>query len=261
MSEPQNFKHWKITALSLLGAVIFWFFSALGKEYSYRFKQPIEFVFNRDSLVAVKPLPEYVEIDVTGGGWDLFRETSRIGGDPIIFNLDNPAAIRSLTRAAILPTLTDQLSQFKIDFLFTDTLYINIDRKDFKRVHLKTDSAKISLEKDYRIVSGIEIVPDTAIIYGPESYLDSLDEEYTVTIDDTEIDRGFDRYVKLGLPKGFDIYSNPPTANVKFKVERFDVLKIPISVELSGFPPDSSVYVTTLEPEVIPDSLKIGYAE
>ncbi|MDE0471582.1 MAG: YbbR-like domain-containing protein [Ekhidna sp.] len=262
MAKRQNFKSWKVITLSFLGVVTFWFFNALGKEYSYRFKYPIKFVFNADSLVAVKPLPEYVEIDVTGGGWSLFRETFRIGVEPVIFNPDNPAAINYLTRPSILPILTDQLSQLRINFLFTDTLYIDIDRKDFKLVDLKIDSSKINMDKYHRIISNIEIEPDTAVIYGPESYLDSLSEQYVVTIDAKEIDRKFDRYVDLSLPEGFDIYSRPPTIHVKFEVERFETLEIPLEVELLGFPLDSSVYVTNPKINVkflIRESLKEEY--
>ena len=148
MAEPQNFTRWKVVLLSFLGAATFWFFSALGKEYSYRFRHPIEFVYNHDSLIAVRPLPEFVEIDVTGGGWDLFRETNWFGGDPILFDLENPAAIRYLTRPTILPILTDQLSQFRVNFLFTDTLYIDIDRKDQRHVNLSVDSLTISLDPE-----------------------------------------------------------------------------------------------------------------
>ncbi|MBC6400502.1 MAG: YbbR-like domain-containing protein [Ekhidna sp.] len=262
MADLKNFKRWKVITLSFLGAVIFWFFSALGKEYSYRFRYPIEFVFDQDSLIAVKPLPKYVEIDVTGGGWDLFRETFWRGGDPVIFDLDDPAAIRYLTRPAILPILTDQLSQFRVNFLFTDTLYIAIDKRGFRWVDLKIDSIKIDLDKDYRIVSNIEIAPDTAVIYGPESYLDSLPGAYTVKIDVEELDRGFDRYVGLGLPEGFGIFSDPPTTNVKFEVERFETLEITIEIELLGFPLDSSVYVANPEVKVqflIRESLKEEY--
>lgn len=264
MAEPQKFTRWKVVALSFIGAATFWFFSALGKEYSYRFRHPIEFVYNQDSLIAIKPLPKYVDIDVTGGGWDLFRESNRLGGDPIIFDLENPAAIRYLTRPTILPILTDQLSNFRVNFLFTDTLYINIDRKESKKVELAVDSSKISLDPEYRIVSNIRIEPDTALIHGPESFLDTLLREYTIAIDADEIDRQFDRFVKLGLPEKLAIYSEPPTAKVSFDVERFEQLEIPTAVELIGFPVDSSVFIE--EPQVtvrfvVQESLKQDYYE
>lgn len=248
MADRKIFSNWKVVVLCFVGATTFWFFSALGKNYSYRIKHPIEFVYDSDSLVAVETLPESVEIDVSGVGWDLFKETFWFGSDPVIFELDNPAAIRYLTRPTILPILTEQLSAYRINFLFTDTLFINIDRKSSKRVSLRVDSTKISLDDDYRIISPIRLVPDTAVIYGPTSFLDTLASLYAVTLEANEIDKEFDRFVKLGLPDGWDIYSDPPTVNVQFEVDVFNRLEMLTKVELLNFPEDSSAYV--LDPSV-----------
>ena len=244
MGLPRIFGNWKVVLLSFLGATTFWFFSALGKDYNYRIEYPIEFVFDKDSLVAVKPLPDYVDIDVSGGGWDLFRDSFWFGSDPIIIELENPAAIRYLTRPTILPIVSDQLDEFRINFLFTDTLYVDIDRKVSKKITLRIDSLAVSMDQDHRIVSPISLTPDTAIIYGPTSFIDTLGSEFMVNLDADEIDKTFNRFVKLGLPEGWDIYSDPPTTNVQFGVDRFDRLEIAATAEMQNFPEDSSIYIS-----------------
>jgi len=247
MAEPKNITNWKVITLCFIGAATFWFFSALGKDYSYRIKYPIEFIFDTDSLIAVKPLPEYVDIDVSGGGWDLFKESFWFGVDPVKFELENPAAIRFLTRPTILPILTEELYQYRVNFLFTDTLFIDIDRKSSQLVNLEIDSTKVSLEEDYRIVSTVTISPDTARIFGPTSFLDSLEAKYFMTLDFDEIDRDFSNAVSLNLPEDFDIYSVPQNALVQFQVERFLNKEVSSSVELINFPEDSSIYIANPE--------------
>ncbi|MEQ9466076.1 MAG: hypothetical protein RLN88_01620 [Ekhidna sp.] len=247
MGIPNILGNWKVVLLSFLGATTFWFFSALGKDYNSRIKYPIEFIYNKDSLVAIKPLPEYVDIDVSGGGWDLFRESFWFGGDPIVIELDNPAAIRYLTRPTILPIITEQLNEYRINFLFTDTLFVNIDRKISKKVKLRVDSSSISMDADHRITSPITLTPDTATIVGPTSFLDTIRRDYAIKLDAENIDKTFDRFVKLGLPEDFGIQSNPPTVNVKFEVDQFDRLDLMAKVEMQNFPRDSSVYVTNPE--------------
>lgn len=243
MGIPKILGNWKVVLLSFLGATTFWFFSALGKDYNYRIQYPIEFIYDQDSLIAIKPLPQYVDIDVSGGGWDLFRDSFWFGSDPITIELDNPAAIRYLTRPTILPIITDQLDEFRINFLFTDTLYINIDRVISKKVNLSIDSMRISMDANHRVITPIVLSPDTATIFGPSSFIDSLGTEYNIKLEAEEIDKSFDRFVKLGLPEGWDIKSTPPTVNVKFEVDRFDQLELATQVELQNFPSDSSVYV------------------
>ena len=244
MADPKRFSGWKVVILSFIGATTFWFFSALGKQYSYRIEYPIEFVFNTDSLIAVKKLPEIVDIDVSGGGWDLFKQSLWFGTDPVIFELDNPAAIRYLTRPTILPIITEQLGEYRINYLFTDTLFIDINRKSSKKIQLTVDSMKVSMDDNFRITSSIRMIPDTAIVYGPTSFLDTLNALHTVPLEVDEIDKNFDRFVKLNIPEILDIHSDPPTVNVQFEVERFIIMSIPAVVEMLNFPKDSSAYVT-----------------
>lgn len=248
MGLPKNFTNWKVIVLCFIGATTFWFFSALGKNYNYRIKYPISFAFNRDSLVAIKPLPKYVDIDVSGGGWDLFKQSFGFT-DPINFELQNPLAIRHLTRPSVLPILREQLTQFQINFLFTDTLYLSIDRKTTKKVALGIDSTKIDLEKNHRIISPIAIQPDSVIIFGPESFLDSLIGRYQIKIARDEIDEDFSREVNVSLPQGYGIRSEPEEVKINFKVDRFNNREIPTKVENINFPDDSSVYITN--PNVI----------
>ena len=264
MAEPKTSLSWKVIILCFIGAATFWFFSALGKEYSYRIKHPIEFVFDTDSLIAVKPLPEFVDVDVSGGGWDLFKESFWFGSAPVRFELENPVAIRFLTRPTILPILTEELNQYRVNFLFTDTLFINIDRKSSKLVKLKLDSTKIQMEDGYRLISPISLNPDTARIFGPTSFLDSLNDSYEIVISQDDIDENFSSQTSVGLPSGFDIRSNPASVNVAFEVERFNELQIETMVEMIDFPEDSSVFVA--DPSVtiqfvVQESKEIEFAQ
>ena len=243
MAEPKSSTNWKVITLCFIGAATFWFFSALGKEYSHRIKHPIKFVYNTDSLVAVKPLPEYVDVDVSGGGWDLFKESFWFGSDPVQFELENPAAIRFLTRPTILPILTEELSQYRVNFLFTDTLFISINQKSTKLVALTIDSAAIDMEEGYRIISPIEISPDTALIHGPTSFLDTLLEQFEVRLRTDEIDEDYNASVEVPLPDGFEIYANPGAVNVTFLVEQFNERQIETTVEMIDFPEDSTVFI------------------
>jgi hypothetical protein len=243
MSNASGFRNWKVVVLSLLGAITFWFFSALGKNYNYRINYPIEFIYNTDSLIPVRDLPKYVNIDVNGVGWDLLRQGYWFGAEPVRFPLENAASTKFLTRAALLPEVSEQLNQFSINFLLNDTLFLDIDERTSKTISLYVDSLAIGLEDNYRIVSPIQIAPDSVEVFGPSSFIDTLSSKYLCAVPGNRIDDNYDRFVKIGLPDEFEIYSDPLTVNVKFQVDRFDRLEIPVQVELLNFPLDSSVFI------------------
>ena len=190
-------KNWKVVLLSLGGATTFWFFNALNKDYNAVINYPIEFQFARDSVVILDPLPSSVTIDVSSGGWNLIRKTLFFNVTPIQIELENPTEISYYTRSALFPLVIDQLEELQINYLVTDTLYINIDKKKTKKFLAKIDSLKIPLKDSYRLTSSIQITPDTIELTGAQSFLDTLGQYYYLSFDTKEIDDSFDKKIEV----------------------------------------------------------------
>lgn len=232
--------NWKVVMLSFIGATTFWFFNALNKDYSALITYPVEFNFNKDSVVIIEPLPENVKIDVASGGWNLFRNTLWFSVTPIPINLDNPADIRFLTRSSLMPLVNDHLSDLTVNYLQTDTLFINVERKVQKKVKIEVDSINISLADRHQIVSPIKITPDSVLLSGAESIISSIQEQYYVMIPESSIDDDVDEDIRI--PLGFPdlMWARPREVNVKFDVSRFENERIEIPVETLNFPEDRS---------------------
>lgn len=243
--------------LSILGATIFWFFSALGKDYNYRIKYPIQLVFDRDSLIMIKSPSKYLDLEVSGGGWDLFRQNFWFGSDPILFYMDAPTEKTFFTREDISSIISEQLEEFEINIIHNDTISFDIDRRSSKKVALKLDSMSINMEDDYRITSAISISPDSTLISGPESFIDTLKDTWIFSLGYQEIDNSFDRFVPLGLPDKYEINADPSSTNVTFEVDRFLRIEKTIPIELLNFPDDSSAF---LEPTTVQLSFTIQRA-
>ncbi len=250
-------KNWKVVLLSLGGATTFWFFNALNKDYNAVINYPVEFQFARDSVVIVDPLPNTVTIDVSSGGWNLIRKTLFFNVTPIQIELENPTEISYYTRSALFPLVIDQLEELQVNYLVTDTLYINIDKKKRKRFKLKIDSLTIPLQEGHRLTSSIQIIPDSIEITGAKSFLDTLGGFYYLSFETKEIDDPYDRDIELIFPERAQAQANPKEVRVAFKVERFERMKVTVEVEPINFPVDSSVYLSQKEVDVfftIPES-------
>lgn len=241
MRQPKKVNNWKVVVLSLVAASTFWFFRALGKQYNTRITHPIEFLYSQDSLIAVEDLPNSVSMEVTGGGWDLLRQNFRVGVKPIKIPLEEPSKIRLITKGELLPLVTKHLEQFRVNYLYTDILPIRIERKKKKKVKLILDSLSVSLAENYRMVSKISVLQDSIVLTGPSSFIDTLQNEYELVLDYEEIDRPFDRTVKVNLPEGNGILAEPNTIPVEFEVDEFYRKEITSVIDTLNFPYDTTV--------------------
>ncbi len=228
-------------SLSIVGATTFWFFNELNKRHNALVSYPIEFEFERDSVVIMDPLPEVIQIDVGSGGWNLFRRTLWFSVTPIKIDLENPTEIRFLTRSSLLTVVNEQLLGLDINYLVTDTLFINVEKKIGREVRLRVDSANVSLENNYRVVSPITIDPPKIKIFGPETIINSLQDEYYVLIRETRIDEDMDLTVQIPLPFEDMMASEPDEVDILFAVDRFDRERILVPVDQLNFPEDRSV--------------------
>ena len=200
---------------------------------------PIEFEFDQDSVVVMRPLPKVVDLDVSSGGWNLFRRTLWFSVEPLNIDLENPTDIRYLTRSTLLPIVADQLVGLDVNYMLTDTLFIHIEKKISREVHIRVDSANLSLDNNYRIVSPIIIDPPVINLLGPETIINSLQEDYYVLIRDTRINDDLNTNLDIPLPYEDIMASYPNEVNVSFSVDRFDRKRIAIPLELLNFPEDS----------------------
>lgn len=236
-------KNWKVVLLSLLGATTFWFFNALNKNYNARINYPIEFAFSRDSVVVLRPLAKDLIIDVSSGGWNLLRKTFWFNVSPVIIPLDNPTEIGFYTRSSLLPIVEDQLSELTINYLVTDTVFIQIEPKITKKVKLSLDSLGIPLEENHRVTSSIQILPDSVFITGPKSFTDTLSLTYPISLNINGISNNYKRNVPVNLPTRL-AFSDPEEVIVSFGVERFERMSIKVKLEPVNFPEDSSIFLS-----------------
>ena len=240
--------NWKVVLFSIMGAATFWLFRALNKSHSALISYPIEFVFNIDSTVVMNPLPTTIKIDVSSGGWNLFRRTLIFSIDPIKVELDNPSEVNFLTQSFLSPIVEDQLKGLTINYIVTDTLFLSIERKITKRMRLKVDSLSLPLEEDHQLISNITIQPDHVVLIGPESIINSFETDFYITLDENNIDEDFDGRVEVPIVFEDLIQSDPSEVNVSFEVNKFKNVKIGVPIILQNFP---SNRVTTLLDSIV----------
>jgi hypothetical protein len=233
-------KNWKVVALCVLGATTFWFFNALNKDYATRINYPVEFVFDEEGVVVVEELPERVSIVVSGGGWNLLRKTLWFNINPIQVLLENPTAQRYITKASLTSIVADQLNELRLQYVVTDTLYLHIDEELSKKVALVIDSAGISLEQDHRIVSPVEVTPDSVLFTGPSSFINNLADSILLYVPYKQLNKSFNEQIELSQLESDIIQVQPELVQVQFEVARFTRAEKQVRIRPENFPPDTN---------------------
>ena len=99
-----NRRNWKVVVLCILAATIFWLFNALNKTYTTNITFPLEFDYDKETFVAVQPLPSNVRINVKGIGWDLFRRSAGLKVPALSIPLERPSEIKKIVATARIKT-------------------------------------------------------------------------------------------------------------------------------------------------------------
>ncbi|MEQ8924980.1 MAG: hypothetical protein RLO81_04155 [Fulvivirga sp.] len=241
--SPERIKNLRVISLCVLAAGTFWFLNALNDSYSTTFRYPITFVYDNDKYIAINEPPSDVQINISGVGWNLFRNNLGIKTTPVTIRLDNPTEVKKLPGSSLLGTITDQLAEFDVNFVLTDTLYLNIDKRISKRFSLKVDSGSLQLSDNFWVTSPIISTPDSITLQGPASLLNKMPEPLLVKVPQDDIDENFNEEIPVEIEHNRLISRNPPTMGIAFSVEEYQEITKDIPISPVNFPVDSSKYL------------------
>lgn len=217
--KPDNLK---VVVYCVLTAATFWFFSALNKDYDASVKYPVEWIFENDAFVVIEELPEDIQMNVSGIGWNLLRANSGIGLTPLTINLTDPSSKKSIPGNYFENQVAEALDQLQLNYIIEDTLVFNIDEKSIQSFPIYIDSINIDLEEGYRITSIIEYDTDLIEIEGPKNFLEALPKDtFWVFVIETNIDGDFSSEVPLQLEYPDLMQANPQTIKVSFQASKF----------------------------------------
>jgi hypothetical protein len=259
-----NRRNWKAIVLCLLTASVFWCFNALNKRYTTTLRFPLTFDFDRESFIAVQPLPNVVTINVTGIGWNLLRRSAGVRVAPLVISLDRPSQIKKIVGSTLPALLTNQLNGFDINFILTDTLHVAVEPKGSRLLRLQPDIEAVLFRQNYTLTSNVTIVPDTVRIEGPLKLIRALPNPLSVKISQRNIDDDFHEPVRLTFLNDELISRNPETVDISFRVDKMIEISDSARLTVINAPKNSWPFIerqklpcTIAVPERSLDSLKM----
>jgi hypothetical protein len=231
-----NQRNWKPVVLCIFAATVFWFFNALNKTYTTNLRFPLSFDYDHENFVPVKALPRDVRINVTGNGWVLFRRSTGVKIPPLEIPVERPLETRKIVGSTLPAFFVNQIEGLEINYVLTDTLYLALEPKTGRWVHLKLDTTKLLIKEGFGLASRISIMPDSIFIEGPKPVITTLTDTVTITLPFNNIDDHFMEDVEVALPSSEVIKRDPPTVAVMFNVQKMVTIKDSVTLVIQNLP-------------------------
>lgn len=234
--KPDNLK---VVVYCILTAATFWFFSALNKQYDATVDFPVEWKFDQDKYIATNELPEKIQMNVSGIGWNLLRANSWIKITPVTLRLSDPVAKKQLPGSYFANQVAEELDNLELNYIIEDSLKFNIDYIASQSFPVYIDSTHINLEESYRITSPITYDQDLVEITGPKEMLEAMPKDtFLVHIIETNIDEDFDSEIPFQLEYPDLMTARPQTVGVSFEVRKFEAKEVVIPITILNASPE-----------------------
>jgi hypothetical protein len=213
-----------VVVLCVAAATTFWILNALNKDnYTTVVDYPIEWEFDQENFVAVKPLPKSVQIQISGNGWDLLRKYFKLNEPPFIITLAEPSGRNFILTSDLQRPLGEFITPTLLERLLEDSVNYQIDKIETRTVVPILDSTGYSLAKNVEIEGKIGFSPEKLTLTGPTSLLDRYKEGFPVTLNENKIDDNFSSQVPVSIPKNLAelIQLQEESVQVSFSVIKF----------------------------------------
>jgi hypothetical protein len=166
------------------------------------------------------------------------------------FNIPAPMRTHYLTGIAMLPSVTEQLEDIRVNYILDDTLFFDFDRRVTKQIALRVDSANVSLAENYRITSPISLEPTFITLEGPAALVGKLPDEIYIDLPNEDIDEEYNETLPVDYIQNSLITADQARVRVRFAVGQFvrEVQRVPI--QTVSFPEKDTPALPSPEAEV-----------
>ena len=187
-----------MVVLCVAAATTFWVLNALNKDnYSTIVDYPVQWEYDQKNYIPVKPLPQSIQIQISGNGWDLLRKYFKISGTAYPILLQSPAEKKYLLSADLKRSLGEFITPTQLENVLGDTIHYQIDRIVTKTLRPVLDSLSYSFDKNIALEGKVNFIPDQLEITGPSSVLEAFEGNYPVALNASKINSNFSGKVPL----------------------------------------------------------------
>ena len=220
-------------------SVIFWFMTKLSKEYDSSIKYPVSYInLPSNKLLQEKP-SEYIDVRIKATGFKLI--SSKVSPRKLTIDASNIYG-KSLTNYYLLLSqqklsVQKQLNTgVKVAYFIKDSVHFKLGVLNQKKVIVKLIS-DLLFEEGFELNNSISIQPDSILLTGPKSTLDTISSVSTGLLQKKELNVSINEFLDI---KEFNPDSNVSAEKDKVlitaSVERFTEGSVEVPIKVINIP-------------------------
>lgn len=244
-------KNLPIFLIFLFISTIFWLLKSLNKEYETRLQIPIRYINIPKAKILLNELPENLELEIRGEGFSVLRYVTTNPFFPITIDIEKQIAKQKRNNFTVLSStwqkqITSQLnSGTHLLEIFPDTIAFHFSNLAEKKVPVKA-ALKLSLGAQRILCGAITVKPDSIMVHGSKSIIDTLQYISTNTLIFNNVSDSIKRNITIPEIKG--ITFSQKRVLLSIPVEPFTEKTLEISVTAINIP--DSIFVRSFPGKV-----------
>ncbi len=225
--EAANKRRIIIFILCVAISTLFWVFNKLSQETSATLSKPIVFESFPEGLVVASQSDSIIRYNLKSTGLRLIRafwfspgDTLFIPSDALPHTRRDGKELYYVDENRLNAKLTNRLGQWSsVETLHPDTVFVELVAVTRKRLPVKLD-ADITFEQRFRPYGNITIEPDSVLITGPATILDTLRYVTTENWSSGRLRQNTQQILRLKKPM--------PLKSLRLEIEKIN-LTIPVA--------------------------------
>ncbi|MFN8257312.1 MAG: hypothetical protein U0W24_16580 [Bacteroidales bacterium] len=227
----------------------FWFFNALNKDYTTEITIPVEYTNVPENKFLFEKQPVQLKVRVNSNGYQLMNykttHTKPINIDlkqykpKLAFGLKKRRyyILSSLLRDDIKVSIGKGL---ELKMISPDSLYFTMDEIISKKIPVR-QNFEVNCKKQYMVINAPRLIPDSVVIKGVKSMLDTITEIRTEPKQFNNVEKSSGYELNLLEIPGTEISVN--RINCLVDIEEFTEMEFDLPVEVINVPEDLNLKI------------------
>jgi hypothetical protein len=223
----------------LVLATFFWFLSSLSKQYTTTLTIPIEYTsFNKNFILVEKPI-EFIEIQVSGSGFELLGEQMSLNRNALDVNLQMARRLGKNRFGIATSKLQNEVYKYldkdiRFERITSDSIIFKTDQRVVRKLKVIPD-LDISFESSYNLMGEVSVQPEYVEVSGPKGYLDSLEFLTTKKLKEEDVNDSLQLTYDFGSDKRFfNVNIVPEEVSLLVPVDKFTEKTFEVPITWSG---------------------------